>query len=230
MQVPRLRRLTGRATATEITDTAALLPRSGRITTVLTRFWPGSRFWFLDPRLRLRNDTVARNTTPECLLDALARVVVNNRDESTDEWVVEPGVGRAALLDGLAMVGRPELNDFVVLGIGRTPYASNDFILKGPDIDGLCSLEKAIHRHRVSEALRALGCRTPETAAIIELPGLLKRLPDGRQTAAALIIRAARTVLRIQQLDPLHGFFHSSLYRIPLTAYIGKQVAMAARY
>src|SRR5207302_6576853 len=62
-------------------------------------------------------------------------------------------------------------------------------------------------------------------AAIIELPGLLKRLPDGRQTAAALIIRAARTVLRIQQLDPLHGFFHSSLYRIPLTAYIGKQVA-----
>src|SRR5205085_5047819 len=125
LRIPRLQRRHEPSAAIQLTDTPALLPRCGPVTTVLTRFWPGSRFLFLEPRLRLRNDIVARDTRPEYLLEALARVVVNNTDEVTDEWVVEPGVGRAALVDGLTIDGRPDLNDFVVLGIGLTPYARN---------------------------------------------------------------------------------------------------------
>jgi hypothetical protein len=185
---------------------------------VYTQYWPSARFHYVHPNLIMKGD-LAQNRTS--LLRYLGRIVSNDsRRQSATRRFVEPGVGRTALLDDLVIRQRQDMTDFSVLGIGLTQYGEHDFILKGPDIDGRCSLEKAIYRHRVSQELEMAGCRTPITAAILSLPGLYKLWPDGRRQNAALLVRGARMVARVQQLDPLHGFFHSRLFGAVIQDYL----------
>jgi hypothetical protein len=146
------------------------------------------------------------------LLRYLARLVSHCgivEQDNRDKRFVEPGIGRTFLLDSLFLEGLPEIHDFSATGIGITPYAADGFVLSGPDIDGYCSLLKAEHRRQMAERLCEVGCRVPVTCAIIRLDGIEKLWPDGRTSPAAIIVRGSRMVLRVQQCDPMHGYFHS---------------------
>lgn len=186
--------------------------RVGEHCVVGTAFWPQARFEYLHPALR---GPVFRGSAdpPETqMLRYLARLVSPNGVVEPDHYskrFVEPGIGRTFLLDFLYLEGLPQIHDFSATGIGITPYAADGFVLNGPDIDGYCSLLKAEHRREIAERLCQAGCRVPVTGAIIRLDGVEKLWPDGRTSAAAIIVRGSRTVLRVQQCDPLHGYFHS---------------------
>jgi hypothetical protein len=206
---------------------AALFPQVvSNSTAVTTVVYPGARFEFIDGDLVRVTKSGRISSRRSDLLRHLARIISRTNHKGIPvKRFVEPGVGRTALIDGLAISGHPEFTDFSVLGIGLTPYSERDFIMKGPDIDGLCSLKKALYRHRIALRLKEIGCRTPRTAAIIDLPGLQKTWPDGTKTAAALLVRAAKSVIRIQQLDPLHGFFHSCLFSEAVREYFRSRSA-----
>jgi len=198
---------------------STVLPRIGENNgTVETKPWPSAQFEYLDPDLvgpTLAGRTVTRE---ESLLLYLGRVITKEvRGDPFGRRNVEPGVGRSFLVDFLRIDRKPDITVFSALGIGLTPYSEEGFFLKGPDIDGLCSLKKARHRQRIAEKLADAGCRVPKTAAIISLPGLEKTWPDGRKEPAAIMVRGFRISLRIQHLDPFHGFLLSDRYR-PLVA------------
>ncbi len=174
-----------------------------------TLFWPKACFEYVDPHLKgpiLQNCSSAS----ESLLRFLGRVrTTSGIQDGLGMRFVEPGIGRTVLLPLLRVEGHPELIDFSALGIGLTPYAEGKFVLKGNEIDGYCSLIKTRHRKRIAEGLQKIGCRVPHTCCIIALPGISKIWPDGRTTEAAILVRGAKMNLRVQQLDPLHGFFHN---------------------
>ncbi len=182
-----------------------------------TLYWPGGYFEYLHPGLRGPNVSACQSRA-ESLLLFLARTTsqvakahgMKDGIHGFGKRFVEPGIGRSVLVPLLRIEGRRELVDFSVLGVGLTPYSEQEFVMVGPEVDGLVSLVKARHRKMLAEKLASIGCRVPVTCAVIPLPGLLKTWPDGRQTTAALLVRASKMNLRIQQLDPFHGFFHTT--------------------
>jgi hypothetical protein len=183
---------------------------------VETLFWPKAFFDYVDPHLKgpmLQNCA----SLSESLLQFLGRVrTTDGIQDGLGMRFVEPGIGRTVLVPLLRVEGHPELIDFSALGIGLTPYAEGNFVLKGNEIDGYCSLIKTRHRKRIAEYLREIGCRVPHTCCIIALPGISKVWPDGRTTEAAILVRGAKMNLRVQQLDPLHGFFHNQKLFAPM--------------
>jgi hypothetical protein len=177
-----------------------------------TTFCPQARFEYLHPALRGPVFRGSIDPPLSHMLRYLGRLVSKNGVHEQDrnrKRFVEPGIGRTYLLDFLYLEGIHHIHDFSATGIGITPYATDGFVLSGPDIDGFCSLVKADHRREIAERLCEAGCRVPLTCAIIRLDGIEKIWPDGRTSVAAIIVRGSRMVLRVQQCDPLHGYFHS---------------------
>jgi SAM-dependent methyltransferase len=190
---------------------AAVMPRMGSHAVVSTRRWPDARFTFLDRRLD-GPPVPGESTRTSALLAYLGRVVDSDPtfEDAAAKRYVEPGVGRACLVDGLRVRDRPELEDFTVTGVGQTPYSSGGFVDLGVVPNGLVALARAVHRRRCAELLEEAGCRVAPVVAVIELPGEHVLMPDGTFSPAALIVRGFRTVLRLKQLDPIGGFYHST--------------------
>ncbi len=188
--------------------------------TVETKPWLGARFEHLNPNLVGPIVKGQPLHGENFLLNYLGRVITTEaiRDPLGKRYV-EPGVGRSALVDFVRLHGKPDLQDFSVLGLGLTPYSEEGFAMTGP-VDGLCSLRKAVYRIRNEQRLEEIGCRVPTTAAIISLPGLEKRMADGTVTPAAILVRGFRTILRLQQLDPHAGFLMSDRHRPIVVDYL----------
>jgi hypothetical protein len=147
----------------------------------------------------------------EWLLRYLGRVI--DADQQPDPLMrryVEPGVGRAYLVDFVRFRDRPEFRDFSVTGIGLTPFAAGGFFFSGPHIDGHMPLVRARHRLDLAAELGAVGCRVPAVAAIITSPELEHTMPDHTTLPAALLVRGFRSVLRVKQLDPLANVLMSA--------------------
>jgi hypothetical protein len=133
---------------------------------------------------------------------------------------VEPGVGRACLVDFLGVDARPELHDFSVTGIGLTPYSKNGFMEMGSPLTGRAALTRAFHRKRCAQRLEEVGCRTAPVLAIIRLPELWVTMLDGSKSPAALIVRGFRTAIRIKHLDPIASFYHSRQHAAGLVSFL----------
>jgi hypothetical protein len=123
--------------------------------------------------------------------------------------LVEPGVGRAVVVDHLALDGRPDLMDFTALGVGLTPYSRGGFVDVGRAIDGLAALCRGRHRRTCAERLEAAGCRAGAVAAIATLADDTIDVPGIGRIQAAIVVRGFRCVLRVKQLDPIGCFYHS---------------------
>lgn len=194
-----------------------------------TRPWPDARFEYLHPGLvgpsakRAKAKTARAKATAreESLLQYLGRVITSDpQPDPLGKRFVEPGVGRTALVDFLRVAARPDLKDFSVLGVGLTPYSAHGYAMVGPYVDGLTSINRAVHRQRCAERLAEAGCRVAETVAIIRLPGLETTMPDETKAPAALIVRGFRCVLRVKQLDPLASLFLSVQHRPHLLRFL----------
>jgi hypothetical protein len=186
---------------------AAVLPclAEGHVT-VATAARTDASFAWLDPALRFHD-----GADPDTLLTFLGRTIVADAppEDAGGERLVEPGVGRTVLLDGLALADRPDLLDFSALGVGVTPYASGGYVNVGRNIDGLAGLDRAQHRRRCAERLEAAGCRAGRVVAVIALGDAKLNLSHARDIPAGIAVRGFRSVLRVKQLDPVAPFLHS---------------------
>jgi len=163
---------------------------------------------FPDPDVMLMRAGLHCRDAGDDLVGYLARTTSAERSAGGARFV-EAGVGRTYLLSGTAVTSRPDLVDFAVTGVGKTQYCTEGFPDVGSPLDGYCALEKILHRQRIGETLERNACRVPLIAAIVALPGLHKSTIDGRNAPAALMVRGSRMVMRLQQLDPVHGFTHA---------------------
>jgi len=157
------------------------------------------------------------------VLKYLARTIEDGDSAAPDGFgrrYVEPGVGRAYLVDFMRLDGRPEILDFSVIGGGITPYARGGYIDVGRPIDGKVTIGRALHRKRCADRLLAAGCRTAPIVAIFELVEDHLVLPNGERPSAALIVRGFRSVLRVKQLDPVACFHHSFHTRPKLVSFL----------
>jgi hypothetical protein len=166
-------------------------------------------FAFLDDALRGPAD--ALDGREASLLRYLGRSV--SKDDApadpADLRLVEPGVGRAFLVDGLSVPTHPELVDFSAVGIGLTPYSRGGFVNVGRSIDGLAALPRAMHRKACADRLEDAGCRAGRVLAIVALKDDVIPVEGVGDIPAAIVVRGFRSVLRIKQLDPIGGFYHS---------------------
>jgi hypothetical protein len=156
---------------------------------------------FADTNLASRPESLLRHTA-RSVDDAASADVLGRR-------LVEPGVGRAVLVDHLALADRPELMDFTALGVGLTPYSRGGFVDVGRAIDGLAALCRGRHRRTCAERLEAAGCRAGAVAAIATLADDTIAVPGVGRIQAAIVVRGFRCVLRVKQLDPIGCFYHS---------------------
>jgi hypothetical protein len=168
-------------------------------------------FDFLDPRLHGPAFSDTPMASPRA---ALLRHTARSVDEAGPPdplgWrLVEPGVGRAVIVENLTMDGRPELADFTAVGIGLTPYSRGGFVDVGRAIDGLAALCRARHRRTCADRLETAGCRAAPVAAIATLANDTIDVPGVGRLQAAIALRGFRCVLRVKQLDPIGGFYHS---------------------
>ena len=162
-------------------------------------------FAYLDPALRH-----ARGADEDALLRLLGRVIDPAAPSGTEgDRLVEPGVGRTVLVDGLSLAGRPDLIDFTALGVGITPYADGGYVNVGRLIDGMAGCERSLHRRKCAERLEAAGCRAGQVAAVIALADLVIDVPGLPPIPAGIVVRGFRCVLRVKQLDPVGTFLHS---------------------
>jgi len=208
---------------------AAVLPTmQGAEGFIDTEPWPGATFEFLDKRLC--GPELQGASAHDSLLLYLARVAAGEGPGHTEgqqpfspgigKRFVEPGVGRTCLVDFVRAVGRADLHDFSVTGVGLTPYSRGGFVDPGSPITGRAALSRAVHRKRCAARLEAEGCRAAPVFAIINLPGAEIRMPDAASSAAALVVRGFRCVLRIKQLDPVACFYHSLQHGAGLAGYL----------
>jgi hypothetical protein len=156
---------------------------------------------FTDTNLAVRSDGLLRHTARS--IDEAAC------DDRLGLRLVEPGVGRAVVVDHLALAGRPDLMDFTALGVGLTPYSRDGFVDVGRAIDGLAALCRGRHRRTCAERLEAAGCRAGAVAAIATLADDTIDVPGVGRIRAAIVVRGFRCVLRVKQLDPIGCFYHS---------------------
>jgi hypothetical protein len=190
---------------------ASLLPVVGDDHCVVdTAAWPGARFHYLHRQLAGPQLAGVRGRR-KSLLRYLARTIVaDGEGDALGRRFVEPGVGRSYLVDFVYVDGSPEYRDFSVTGVGLTPFSRGGFFFSGPHIDGHMPLVRALHRRRLTDALREAGCRVPVVAAIAVAPGLEHTMPDRMRLPAALMVRGFRCVLRVKQLDPLANILMSA--------------------
>jgi hypothetical protein len=147
---------------------------------------------------------------PESLLRHTARSIDDAASgDRLGLRLVEPGVGRAVVVDHLALADRPDLMDFTSLGVGLTPYSRGGFVDVGRAIDGLAALCRGRHRRTCAERLEAAGCRAGPVAAIATLADDTIDVPGVGRIQAAIVVRGFRCVLRVKQLDPIGCFYHS---------------------
>jgi hypothetical protein len=168
-------------------------------------------FDFLHPGLegpRFADTNLA--SRPESLLRHTARSIDDAASgDRLGLRLVEPGVGRAVVVDHLALADRPDLMDFTSLGVGLTPYSRGGFVDVGRAIDGLAALCRGRHRRTCAERLEAAGCRAGAVAAIATLADDTIDVPGVGRIQAAIVVRGFRCVLRVKQLDPIGCFYHS---------------------
>ncbi len=162
---------------------------------------------FADSNSDARTENLLRHTA-RSIDDAAADDVLGRR-------LVEPGVGRAVVVDHLALADRPELMDFTAVGVGLTPYSRGGFVDVGRAIDGLAALCRGRHRRICADRLEAAGCRAGAVAAIATLADDTIAVPGVGRIQAAIVVRGFRCVLRVKQLDPIGCFYHS-LQHAPL--------------
>jgi hypothetical protein len=147
------------------------------------------------------------------LAEILCRQRASDMDETDDgkldPRMVEPGVGRTFLCDGIQVPSLTEFHDYTVLGIGLTQYSQGGYVQVGREIDGKASLVRAWHRKRCADRLETSGCRAGRVVAIVQLDGDGIKMPDGTTSPPALIVRGFRSVYRVKQLDPLICCLHS---------------------
>jgi hypothetical protein len=187
---------------------AALLPALAADGHVVerTRARADASFAFRDPGLRLAGAAAGE----AALLGWLGRSIDPDAPPGPEgDRLVEPGVGRAVLVDRVALDGHPAVHDFTALGIGVTPYAAQGYVNVGRRIDGLAGLARAQHRRRCAERLEAAGCRAGRVAAIIALGDSAIALAHAAAVPAAILVRGFRCALRVKQLDPVAPFLHS---------------------
>jgi hypothetical protein len=189
---------------------ASVLPcLHGETGLVQTKPWPGATFRYLDPAL-VGPAHHGREDRAAALLAYLGRVTTTDPPpDGLGRRFVEPGVGRACLVDFVRLDDRPELADFSATGVGLTPYSAGGYVEIGRAIDGRVALKRAVHRKRCSERLEDAGGRAGRVAAIVDLPGDHIMMPDRTVSPAVLIVRGFRCVLRVKQLDPIACFYHS---------------------
>jgi hypothetical protein len=186
-----------------------------------TELIPNASFVYLDPELE--PTTVLDG---EELQSALRRILCRRRcaipstGQLTEQRLVEPGVGRACLVQGIRSRGSSHFHEFTVLGIGLTPFSEGGYVEIGRKIDGKASLFRAWHRKTSAERLEAQGCRTGRVVAIVLLPGEDIEMPDGTFSPSALIVRGFRCAYRIKQLDPLVCCLHSIQHTPLVGAYL----------
>jgi hypothetical protein len=154
------------------------------------------------------------DTNPASRSESLLRHTARSIDETAADdrlglRLVEPGVGRAVVVDHLALADRPDLMDFTALGVGLTPYSRGGFVDVGRAIDGLAALCRGRHRRTCAERLESAGCRAGAVAAIATLADDTIDVPGIGRIQAAIVVRGFRCVLRVKQLDPIGCFYHS---------------------
>jgi hypothetical protein len=178
---------------------------------------------FVDSRLAGPKFAGGTADPKAALLKYLARTIEEDDSASPDTFgrrYVEPGVGRAYLVDFMRLDGRPEIIDFSVIGGGITPYARGGYIDVGRPIDGKVTMGRALHRKRCADRLQEAGCRTAPVVAIFELVEDHLSLPNGERPSAALLVRGFKSVLRVKQLDPVACFHHSFHTRPKLVSFL----------
>jgi hypothetical protein len=179
---------------------------------IATRVVEDASFFYLHDDLRVVQRT-GNSHNSETLRHVLCRVRSLESDSghlaNGSLRAVEPGVGRAALIEDICMPGMPELHDFTVLGVGLTPFSQGGYVEIGREIDGKASLVRAWHRKECAERLELQGCRTGRVLAIIGLDTEGIEMPDGTLSPSALIVRGFRSAYRVKQLDPLICCLHS---------------------
>jgi len=186
---------------------AAVLPcpSEGHVV-VATKARADASFVHLDPALRLASG----QTDAAALLRWLGRTIEPGAPSGPEgDRLVEPGVGRTVLVDGLLIADRPDLVDFTALGVGVTPYAEGGYVNVGRPIDGMAGLDRSLHRRMCAERLEAAGCRAGRVVAVIALADSAINLPHVKAAPAGIAVRGFRCVLRVKQLDPVGAFLHS---------------------
>ena len=191
----------------EIHPLAAFLPcPADGHAIVHTRARADASFAFLDPGLTLSSGPVDNAT----LLRLLGRTIdpAAPADPEGDR-LAEPGVGRAVLVHGLSLPGRPDFVDFTALGVGITPYAEGGYVNVGRRIDGKAGLDRSVHRKDCAARLEAAGCRAGAVVAVIGLAESAIDLEHAQSIPAGIAVRGFRCVMRVKQLDPIVAFLHS---------------------
>ena len=203
---------------------SALLPSLDRgHCYVETRSRKDAELVFIDPKLSGPQFAANTGNARASVLEYLGRTIVEEHEDPTDLFgrrYVEPGSGRAYLVDFLRIDDRPELLDFSVIGGGLTPYARGGYIDIGRPVDGKLALGRALHRKRCADRLEELGCRTAPVIAIVVLRDDHISLPNGELPVASLLIRGFRSVLRIKQLDPIACLHHGYRARPNLVSFL----------
>ncbi len=213
--VPKLRPPAGCGVASSLLPTLFATPLS--IETVAVDV----SVHFLHPDLE-PTELATGESCPVVLRRILGRRRASSADPEavTQARLVEAGVGRACLVDGVRVTTHPELRDFTVLGVGLTPFSEGGFVEIGRKIDGKAALKRAWHRKVLADRLEAEGCRTGRVVAILEVKGEEIEMPDGNVSPAALITRGFRCAFRVKQLDPLVICLHSVQHAGLVGAYL----------
>ncbi|WP_186774416.1 protein adenylyltransferase SelO family protein [Chitinophaga pinensis] len=203
---------------------------------VYTDFYDKGKFRYLDNQLEgpalfeMKADTPTPLQQNESLLYYLCRTVNHNNSNKTENGgigkrLIEPGVGRTFLVDLLQLRDGIEYKDFSATGIGLTPYSVNGFVAVGRNPDGKVAVIRAEHRKNLADKLNAIGCRACKVVAIIEMEGEQVQMMDGTFSGRAIMIRAFRNVLRVKQIDPIAGFYHSLQHSARISSMIIEDMA-----
>ncbi len=180
---------------------------------------------YLDPALA-PTAAVVPDQRVAALRQLLARRRTADPGEPGTARLVEPGVGRACLVEGLSLEQDGTFHDFTVLGVGLTTFSEGGFVEIGRKVDGKAGLVRARHRKACAERLEAEGCRSSRVVALFGVPGVEIDMPDGTYSPTALVVRAFRCAYRVKQLDPLVCCLHSIQHTPLVDAYL---VASARR-
>jgi hypothetical protein len=190
---------------------------------------PGAQL--LDAHSGLRLEPTVRDPaphSPEIMVERLGAVVTGAGAGAGPalQRFVEPGVGRSCIAmdlyfaDQETPTGWPHRPDFLLTGIGLTPYSARGFVNIGRMLDGRLSLIRARHRTTCARLLADLGCHTSLSVATLSLAQPPIEMPDGTQSSAVILCRAFRSLVRVKQLDPIACVLHSPRHGLTALNYV----------